>query len=354
MNRGHLRRSLPEYCLLLAWQFADELVRKTADFRAKGGRCIIALLTGLSLLFRPTSRRPRRIVLYYLFPDFAKKTEAIAATLRNHGLPAEVRTGFSLYRRVQMKASPDLWIGFWNHIPLEFLPKNYIFFNGEPRIIWEQSPGWISAMRRATAVWDYYRPNIAYAASLGINSSYVPFGFSSYYETVFRKNMEGKTILQDIDVLFFGSLSPRRRAIIDSLRARGMTVRTVTRDNPSYGASLDELIARARIVLDVHFHSDPVAHTANLARLDYLLSNRIFVVTEGTADGTESSSFRRFVTTSAYGEIASRCAYYLERPAERARIAEAAYHWFKAEFNMESFLPFDDLRAILSNPDFPS
>lgn len=304
-------------------------------------------MAGLSLPLRLNRLRPRRVILYYLFPDFSRKIAAIASALRGRGFETEVRTGSSIYRRAEMKASADLWIGFWNHLPLESLPENYVFFNGESRIIWEQSPGWVNAMRRATAVWDYYKPNVAYAASLGIRSSYVPFGFSPYYEEVFRRSTEGKSIPQDIDVLFFGGLSPRRKATLDGLRARGLTVHAVTRDNPAYGERLDELLARTRIVLDVHFHSDPVAHTANFARLDYLLSNRIFVLHESTADGAESASFRKFVSTCDYREIPSRCAYYLGRPDERARIADATYHWFKSEFNMDSFLPFEELRAIL-------
>lgn len=43
VGREHLRRNRPDYLLLLAWNFVDELVRNTADFRSGGGRYIVPI-----------------------------------------------------------------------------------------------------------------------------------------------------------------------------------------------------------------------------------------------------------------------------------------------------------------------
>lgn len=43
VNRDHLRKSPPDYLLLLAWNFVDELVHKTGEFRAQGGRYIVPI-----------------------------------------------------------------------------------------------------------------------------------------------------------------------------------------------------------------------------------------------------------------------------------------------------------------------
>lgn len=43
VSRAHLHASPPNYLLLLAWNFVDELVKNTADFRAQGGRYIVPI-----------------------------------------------------------------------------------------------------------------------------------------------------------------------------------------------------------------------------------------------------------------------------------------------------------------------
>ncbi len=43
VNRDHLRTSPPDYLLLLAWNFVDEMVSNTTDYRAHGGRYIVPI-----------------------------------------------------------------------------------------------------------------------------------------------------------------------------------------------------------------------------------------------------------------------------------------------------------------------
>lgn len=43
VSRAHLHTSPPDYLLLLAWNFVDEMVKNTADFRARGGRYIVPI-----------------------------------------------------------------------------------------------------------------------------------------------------------------------------------------------------------------------------------------------------------------------------------------------------------------------
>lgn len=43
VNRNHFRKNPPDYLLLLAWNFVDELVKNTDAFKARGGRYIIPI-----------------------------------------------------------------------------------------------------------------------------------------------------------------------------------------------------------------------------------------------------------------------------------------------------------------------
>lgn len=71
------------------------------------------VLPGIGARSRVSSAlRPRWTAVYYAWPDFARKAEAIADLLRRRGLPAGVCSGTSFVRRTQMKWSADLWIGF--------------------------------------------------------------------------------------------------------------------------------------------------------------------------------------------------------------------------------------------------
>ena len=65
------------------------------------------------------------VIVFYKHSIFARKSEAFADLLRSRGFRTKVRS-WTFSTRALLKSSPDLWIGFWNHVPLEYLPKNYI------------------------------------------------------------------------------------------------------------------------------------------------------------------------------------------------------------------------------------
>src|SRR4029450_4294855 len=60
---------------------------------------------------------------------------------------------------------------------------------------------------------------------------------------------------QDIDLLFHGSLNARRRQVLGRLAAEGMAVKSVF---GVYGPERDALIARSRIVLNMHYYTTQI------------------------------------------------------------------------------------------------
>jgi hypothetical protein len=286
-----------------------------------------------------------RIIIFHAYPDFTRKCEAIADILRSRGLPVEVCSGTSVWRRAVAKSSAHLWIGFWNEYPADSLPKDYILFNAEPLLVdrWRQNTRWTAVIRDALEVWEYNRLNETVLARMGVPFRSVPFGYAPYYAASFRRNTEGKGLVQDIDVLFVGSLTDRRRQILERIRDVGIGVHAVTRANPAYGGALDELLARAKIVLGIHAFSEPQAQIPDLARLDHPLANRLFVLHERPSAVGTYPGFEENVTTCEYDAMPSACAYFLSRPDERERRAEAAGRWFETQCALDAFIPYEAL-----------
>ncbi|HEY3935337.1 MAG TPA: hypothetical protein VGL65_12055 [Gemmatimonadales bacterium] len=319
-------------------------------WRARIRRAFLAAMTSIVRVVRGS--RPRRIVVYYAWRDFARKSEAIADILRQSGLPVEVRSGLSFGRRIRNRVSTDLWIAFWNEYFMDYLPANYIFFNAEPLHVpqWRDDAEWFAAMRKAREVWGYSAANARSVEPLGVPFRHVPFGYAPYYEASYQRHTAGKALVEDINLLFVGQLSPRRQRLVLELENQGMPVHTVTLFNPVYGEQLDELLARAKIVLGIHQYDDSESHVIDFARVDHLLANRRFVIHESAAPASADAAFSAHVITCGYDEIAERCADYLARPDERRRIADAAHDWFKTERSLADALPIAALREYLQQP----
>jgi hypothetical protein len=293
--------------------------------------------------------RRRRLVVYYAWPDFARKAAAIADLLRRRGFPAELRSGVTPLRYLSMSASRDLWIGFWNEYRTDYIPRDYFFVNGEQLDLphWRDDESWIRGLRGAIEVWDYSKSNERHVAALGVPYRHVPFGYAPFYEEDFQRNIRGKSLSEDIDVLFVGTLTPRRQGMIDRLQSSGAKIYTVTRDNPAHGAKLDELYARAKITLVVYSYDDPAGQLADFARLDHLLSNRRYLIQETPSPLGRDAALEGHVTTVPYDEIANACVRMLAQPEERRRIADAAYQWFRSERALDDFIPYDVVRERL-------
>ena len=199
-----------------------------------------------------------------------------------------------------------------HHLPESaVLPDDTVLFNLEQVVqgsLW-LTPHYLSLLRRYR-VWDYSARNVDALRALGApRVVQVPIGHARSLERIAPQR-------EDIDVLFYGRLIPRRIELLERLAARGMQV--VARNN-LYGEQRDAGIARARIILNLH-----VANEARLevARCFYAMINGRFVLSESSADAAESG-LAAGMAFADYGEVEARCAWYLERPDERAAIALA-------------------------------
>jgi len=236
---------------------------------------------------------------------FDEVAEVIHAGLTELGVPCE--------RSVGRLADGRTNIVFGAHLlPLATLfPADAIVYNLEQIVegaIWV-TPGYLDLLRRHR-VWDYSAQNCAALRDLNVREpQHVSLGYAAALERIVP-------VTEDIDVLFYGVYNERRLAVLRSLAKRGLKV---VHANGVYGKERDHLIARARIVLNVHFYQQS---RLEVPRCFYLMANGRFVLSETSPDA-EEAGFAGGIAFAQYGELESACIRYLENAEERAAVAAA-------------------------------
>jgi hypothetical protein len=168
-------------------------------------------------------------------------------------------------------------------------------------------------------VWEYEPRNVERLARLGNHRvRVIRAGWLPELERVVHRADK------DIDVLFYGELSPHRRAVLERLETAG---RRVVWLRSVYGAERDTWIARAKLVLNLHYR--PGA-PFEIGRVAYLLSNRCAVVCEADRIEDIEPDLRDAVVAAPSGRIPARCADLLGDDQARAALAARGYRAFRA------------------------
>jgi hypothetical protein len=219
----------------------------------------------------------------------------------------------------------------WGAAPVQLRP-DAILYNLEQ--IYPGSPWLTPALverLRMHRVWDYSRANIQALAEMGIHHAvHVPIGAMPQLTRI------PPAADEDIDVLFYGALVDRRLRVLRALRGEGVAVTALF---GTFGAARDQAIARARIVLNMHLHE---AKLFEMVRVSYLLANRRFVISESGQGGADEAAFTRGLVFADYEDLVATCLDYLNRPADRQRIADEGFALMTARSETEI------LRAVLA------
>lgn len=104
------------------------------------------------------------------------------------------------------------------------------------------------ALLRQSAVVDYDADNVAAYAQKVDEVPLVPFLHAPYLQTEEPLPFADRPI----DLLFFGSMNPRRRAFLQRVEACGRTVAVF--DHPLYANERDQYIRQAKAVINCHFY----------------------------------------------------------------------------------------------------
>jgi acetyltransferase-like isoleucine patch superfamily enzyme/SAM-dependent methyltransferase len=197
------------------------------------------------------------------------------------------------------------------------LPKDSILYNLEQ--ISPDSP-WLThhllEQFKAFEVWDYSLTNLQNLQSLGVNHvKHVPIGYTPGLSKIPQYSIDQ----QDIDVLFYGSLNDRRDRILQELQAQGVKVASLF---GIYGADRDTAIARAKIVLNIHFYE---AKVFEIVRVSYLLANQKFVISEQSTNDSDADFFTQGLVFAPYEELVETCIRWLKDSEGREAIAQTGF-----------------------------
>lgn len=201
------------------------------------------------------------------------------------------------------------------------IPASTILYNFEPLNppVFDAVGTFLAHYAPCFQVWDYSADNVAYLKGLGCRAQHVPVGYAPVLSRIERLPHE------DIDVLFYGDVSARRARVLDALCATALNV-VIASD--VYGAERDALIARAKVVLNIHNHDGIKA--LETPRVFYLLANRKAIVTELKAGVHIDEDLRRAMVGAPYENLVTACIGLAGDAARRAALAEAGFQCMKA------------------------
>lgn len=168
------------------------------------------------------------------------------------------------------------------------------------------------------ATWEPDMANVEAWRALGLGSRvhHVQPGYLPESSTV------DPAAPADIDVLFFGKVNPRRMVILDAITRAGIALHVA---DGVYLAGRDALVARAKILLNVHAADDS---SLEMARVAYALANARALVTELGRGARLDPDLRDGVLAGTNAELAGMCRILLADDARRLALAERGFQAF--------------------------
>ena len=191
------------------------------------------------------SARPIRIVLvqpegYAHAGALSELVETLLYGLNALGIPVD----FALNEYAPGTTNLVVGAHLLDAAGLAALRADAILYNSEQI---DEASGWMQpaylAALQKHAVWDYGAENVRRLQALGAaRVRHVPLGYVPQLTRIPVLPPEE----QDIDVLFYGAINERRKAVLEGLIARGLRIEFLA---GVYREARDRYIARAKVVL---------------------------------------------------------------------------------------------------------
>lgn len=250
---------------------------------------------------------------------FEEVAEGLKAALVALGHEASVVTEFSAIKGTPIVLGGNILAG--HKLPV-VLPKDAIIFNLEnvnPNSWWFLPERGYTDLMRTHRVWDFSFAHIEKLKNLGIrNVVHCGIGYVPELTRLTKAD-------EDIDVLLIGDMNPRRRKVIDQLKAAGHKVEAAP---DVYGAERDALMTRSKLVLQVHPDAGQVP---DMVRIPYALANKKCVISETGNDPDMAASLEGAVVFCGYDALAETCERYLKDNALREVQAKKGFEAFSRQ-----------------------
>lgn len=265
----------------------------------------------------PETRRRACIVLvrpegYVHAEAFRELVQTLQAGFESLGIPVEV---------LENEVRPGAFnlVVAWHLLTEEAaaaLPAGTVLYNLEQMDLQnaEMRDRLVRLGQRLT-IWDYSPRNLALLKEAGLKEEHglLPIGYTPSLTRV------PEAPSQDIDVLFYGSSNARRIQVFEALQAAGLTVQVTY---GSYGPERDALIARAKVVLNLHYFDSSIFE---MVRVSYLLANRKAVVAECGEITEVDPALRDGLILAPYDGLVEACRKAVEDESARRAVAQRGF-----------------------------
>lgn len=196
----------------------------------------------------------------------------------------------------------------------EKIPDNTIVYNFEQVGGYPFRSEFLDLVRHCR-LWDYSAANVEAWKQRGIEAHLVELGYVPELKRVPRAK-------EEFDVLFYGMPSLRREAVLKCIAKGGMTMRVLY---GYVGKQLDDMIARARIVLNMHNYETKVFE---VARVSYLLTNMKCVVTEESTPDATYAHLDKGMAVAPYEDLAWACSELVKDESRRKELELVGHRLF--------------------------
>lgn len=221
------------------------------------------------------------------------------------------------------------------------LPRTYVAFQLEQsaRSDWFTPQYW-SRLSAAQQVWDYSSENIDYLVTHGIGRSritHIPISPVANFTGLLRAAYPrfAAKPADEPTVLFYGDPhSPRRANFLAKLR-RTIEVQIVDK---TYGSALYDRLARAGVVVNIHYYEQALLETT---RLSECLSLGVPVVSETASDQRDHAALEGPVVFTPMGDVtamATAVKRFLDDPSYRSQQQARARGWQTSDKRLQDAL----------------
>lgn len=206
------------------------------------------------------------------------------------------------------------------------------------------------ARQRVGAVLDINELGVAEFRRNGVTAHRAPLGWTAAWTFAPPSGDDGSVPERDIDLLHLGVYSPRRGEVLERSADRLARRRTalvlgdahkpnsLPQDNFTIGAEKWDLLARSRVLLNIHVGDRPYFEWLRVVQA---ICNGVFVVSEHST-GTEPLRAGKDFVSGAPEELVALAAPYLDDEDRRAAAARAAFERLREQ------LPFSASAALLA------